>query len=463
VVQDRRPSHLDREEFPTQYIPIFRFVGRERKIEGKLERKGIVRTLKDAQRMYNYNSSAEAEAAALATKTNWLVPIEAIGGYTTNWDRANIDNKPYLPYRHKDRDGDPIPPPQRIDPARQAEAYIAGMEIASREFELASGQGPAQFGKPTKERSGRAISETQRQGELLTYDFLDNQTDGLQGLGMILLDWIPHCYNKKQVVQILDKDNTERLLMIDPQSSTPYQEAKTDAQVRAVLNPTIGKYKVQAQPGPAYATQRQEAWNAFVQIVTGSPDTLNEVGDLMFLAADFPMADEIAERFRRKIKQSAPWLLDDNAPGPLMQQLQQQITEASQQIAELMQQLAEKDSKLRNQGQDIEIKKRDSDIRGYDAHTKRLKEVGNLQENFDAAGEHDELAKLIKDIVTEVTSRNDKISDPIEGTELQSGQGADQDDGSDFHEPRLADDGHHYVRHGGQHYKVDLGAPNAAQ
>lgn len=446
---------LDREEYRTQYVPLFRFVGREKVIDGRLERKGLVRGMKDAQRLYNYNSSAEAEAAALATKTNWLVAVEGIMGFNNVWDRANVDNKPYLPYRHKDRDGDPIPPPQRIDPAKTAEAYVAGMEIAARELEMTSGQGPAQFGKPTKERSGKAIGETQRQGEILTFDFIDNQALGIQAAGIILLDWIPHCYKTKQVVQILDRDGTERMLTIDPQAPNVYEEQRTAETVQAVLNPTVGKYKVQAQPGPAYATQRQEAWNAFVQIITGSPELINEIGDLMFLAADFPMADEIAERMRRKIKQTAPWLLDDNGPGPIIQGLNQQIQQASQQIAELLQQLAEKDRKLHNQSEDIGIKKRDSSIKAYDAHTRRIKEIGNATENFEEAGEGADLTTLIRELMQNVGKEPNINREP--GDEQDNG-------GADFHEPRLGPDGNHYIRHKGQHYKVDVGAlnPNAA-
>ncbi len=464
---------LDRQEYPIQYIPIFRFVGRERVIENKLERKGLVRGLKDAQRMYNYNSSAEAEAAAVATKTNWLVALEAINGYNTMWDRANVDNKPYLPWRHKDRDGDPIPPPQRIDPARSAEAYLAGMEIASRELEMASGQGPAQFGKPQQEKTGRAINETRRQGEILTFDFIDNQSLAIQYVGMILLDWIPHVYKTRQVVQILDKDGTERSLTIDPQAQSPYQEMKDQDQVMAVLNPTMGRYKVQAQTGPAYATQRQEAWNAFVQIVTGAPELINEIGDLMFLSADFPMADKISERLRNKIKKMSPWLIDENASDPKTQMLEQQIQQAGQQIAELLQQLAEKDRKLRDQTADINIKTakvsneyRNTDINEYKAHTDRITAVSNAQLDFDREGGEAQWQHLVRQMIEDALSdrgdEDNRLRPPAmqpdrsgEGGQLPQQMTPGQQPGAeDFMEPRLADDGHHYVRHGGKHYRV---------
>jgi len=476
---------IDREEYKTQYVPIFRFVGRERVIEGKLERKGLVRSMKDAQRMYNYNSSAEAEAAALSTKTNWLVALEAISGNENAWNRSNIDNKAVLTYRHKDRDGDPIPPPQRVDPAKSAEAYLAGMEIASRELEMSSGQGAAQFGKSTQERTGKALTENRRQGDILTFDFIDNQALGIQYLGMILLDWIPHVYVTKQVVQILDKDGTERQLTIDPAAQSPYEEQKTMDKVTAVLNPNIGRYKVQAQPGPAYATQRQEAWNAFVQIVTGAPDLINEIGDLMFLSADFPMADEIAQRLRRKIKQLAPYLLDEGAKNPQVAALEQQLQQAGQALQEMLQQIAEKDRQLKDKSEKNSIDAarasndyRKTDVQEYDARSKRITAITNAQLDLDRAGEGDQLRTLIQAMVRDVL-RNEGETDFDKRMPIPDDQGVgddesmpninatgqdDQlqggDDNADFLEPRQAPDGHHYIRRGGQHFKVDVGAFN---
>jgi len=462
---------LERREYKTKFIPIVRFVGRERVIQNRLDRKGLTRSMKDAQRMYNYNSSAEAEAAALSTKTNWIASLESIAGNENAWNRSNIDNKALLTYRHKDRDGDPIPPPQRIDPAKSAEAYIAGMEIASRELEMASGQGPAQFGKPQRERSGVAISNSQRMSDILTFDFIDNQALGIQYAGMILLDWIPHCYDTKQVVQILDKDNTERMLTIDPNASMAYDEQKDGDKISAVLNPNIGRYKVQAQPGPAYATQRQEAWNAFVQIVTGSPDMMNEIGDLMFLSADFPMADDIAQRLRRKIKQLTPWMLDDNPElNPMVQQLQMQMQQAGQQIGELLQQLSEKDRKLRDQTADINLKAskvsndyRRSDIEQYRADTERLTAVANTQLDLSRVGDENTFRAMIQQVVQEMMgerkAQDERLPIDVEPDREQGFQQEEQpEDDADFHEPRQAPDGHHYIKQNGQYYQVDVGS-----
>lgn len=83
---------LDRKEWPGRYIPIVRVVGEEKEIDGKLDRKGHTRPMKDAQRMYNYNSSASIEYGALQTKTPFVGPAEAFEGYEQYWQNANTEN-----------------------------------------------------------------------------------------------------------------------------------------------------------------------------------------------------------------------------------------------------------------------------------------------------------------------------------------------------------------------------------
>jgi hypothetical protein len=55
----------------------------------------------------------------------------------------------------------------------------------------------------------------------------------------------------------------------------------------------VGKYEVISDVGPAFATRRQEAFNAFTQIVSQDSSLMPLIGDLMFKAADFPFADDL--------------------------------------------------------------------------------------------------------------------------------------------------------------------------
>jgi hypothetical protein len=83
----------------------------------------------------------------------------------------------------------------------------------------------------------------------------------------------------------------------------------------------VGKYEVEADVGPAFATQRQEAWNAYVQILSQNKELVQVIGDLAFKCADFPGAEEIAQRLKRMVPQQA---LEDG-PSPDLLAAQQQI------------------------------------------------------------------------------------------------------------------------------------------
>lgn len=444
-----------------RYVPIVRLVGKQRIIDGKLERKGIVRALKDPQRMYNYNSSGQVEYGALQTKSPWIGAAKAFQGHETQWNRANTDNAAFLTYNHFDADTQqPIPAPIRPEAPGSSPAFLQGMEIAARELEMASGQGPAQFGKPQREISGKAIAESQLQGETITYNFNDNLALAIETTGVILLDMIPLYYDTKRVIQILDKDGTEMQVQLDPSLKEPYKkDQKPDAsgnltpdQVQIYFNPMVGKYKVQARPGPAYSTQRTEAWNAFVQITTGNPEFISEFGDLMFKSADFPLADKIAERYKRKLMNTAPWLLDDTAPNQIQQQLTKQVEQATQIIKTLMEQLDDKEKKLLVEVAKISDQYRQTDIKEYGAHSERIKQVGNVVENLQDAGDTSGLQALIKQMVTEAladTTGMDKRA-PIPGQPQ-----VDEDSEEDFSDPRTPDGQNYYVKRGGQYYKVD--------
>ncbi len=115
-----------------------------------------------------------------------------------------------------------------------------------------------------------------------------------------------------------------------------------------------------------------------MQITTGAPELINEIGDLMFQSADFPLADKIAERIKRKIRATTPWLLDDQ-PGPVIAQLNEQIQKQAEEIAELLQKLAEHKLAVKGHAQ-----QRDVDV--YEAHTKRLTAEGNVVRDFKELG-----------------------------------------------------------------------------
>lgn len=399
---DRRDGKDGTQALKGSYIPIVRVVGKERVIQGRLERKGHVRNLKDPQRMYNYNSSGQIEFGALATKSPWVGPAEAFAGNEPAWNNANRMNAAYLTYKHKDEDGEPLPAPTRPEPPGASPAFIEGMRIASAELEMASGQYEAQNQNPAIERTPAAINQRVLQGDKVSGVYLGNLAIAIRLTGKIILDLVPHIYDTERIIQILGKDGTQSAVKVDPEAKQSYIEQKDRDEVQAIFNPNVGKYAVEADVGPAFGTKRQEAWNAFVNISTGAPEFLNEFGDLMFLSADFPSADKIAERFRRKLEAEKPYLFDDKAPTPGMQQLQAQNAELQQSVNKSQATVADLLEKLAEYKLTLKGKEQMRDIEAYEAESKRLTAETNAIVDLKSIEDVGQLKPLIQQTIAEM-------------------------------------------------------------
>ncbi len=369
---------IARTVWPGKYVPIARVIGEETVIDGQMDRKGHARAMISAQQMMNYFYSAAVEHVALQGKTPWVGPMEAFEGYEEYWSTANTVNHAWLPYKSHSDDGKPLERPERAQPPAMAQAFIQGLNVSSQLIMDVSGQHQANLGEPSNEKSGVAIQQRQRQGDNATAHYIDRQAQAIRFVGRILIDLIPKVYDTTRVVQILAQDGSQQMVQVDPQAQQPHQQVQDHeakdydpASVAAIFNPNVGKYSVVADIGPSFATKRQDAFNAFMQLIQANNGLMDKVGDLMFKNADFPDADEVAKRLRKAVPQQ---LLTDGPP-PEVLQLQQQLKavqgEAEQRIVHLQQQVNDAQAKLGNQSQD-------KDTAEFRAQTERLKVVGDI-------------------------------------------------------------------------------------
>lgn len=355
---------IDRSIWPGSTVPIVRVVGEETIIDGKLDRKGHVRNLKDPQRMYNYWSSGAVEYVALQTKTPYVAGARSIEGYESFWETANTENHAYLPYNDIDDQGNPLPAPQRIDPPVMSAAYIQGMQASAEEMKMVSGQNDPLMGAPSNEISGVAIGKRAKQADRATMHYRDNQAKAVRYTGKILVDIIPKIYDTPRTIRILAEDGSDDTVKIDPNQQAPMQEMPkqdgTDGVDRA-FNPAMGRYEVVAESGPSYATKREEAFDAMSQQALQDPQFMAIAGDLYFQAADFPLAPEIAERYKNNI----PANVRGEGPAPELQQAQQQIQQLQAQLAAAMQAAADSDKRA-------DDKEKANEINAFKAVTERL-------------------------------------------------------------------------------------------
>ncbi|WP_242176585.1 portal protein [Pseudomonas sp. MONT-RG-20F-20-E-7-02] len=362
---------IDRSEWLGVTIPIVRVVGEEMIIDGKLDRKGHVRNLKDPQRMYNYWTSSATEHVALQTKTPYLADTQSIEGFETIWENANSENVAYLPYNSVNDQGQPLAPPQRVEAPVMSSAYMAGMQMSAEEMKMVSGQNDALMGAPSQEISGVAIGKRTRQADRATMQYRDNLAKAVRYTGKILIDLIPKVYDTPRVIRILAEDGSDDTVKIDPSQQQPMVETPKDDGtdgVNRAFNPAMGQYEVIAESGPSYATKQAELFEALSQQAQQDPTFMSIAGDLYFRASGLPLSDEFAERY----KNSIPANVRGEGPSPEMQQAQQELQQAQQQVQALQAQLAASMQAAADADKKADDKAKANEINAFKAVTDRL-------------------------------------------------------------------------------------------
>lgn len=380
---------VEKRQWPGKYIPVVRVVGEEIVTDTGLDRKGLVRYMKDAQRTYNYNASAAIEFGALQSKTPYIAPIKAIEGVENYWATANIQNHAVLTYNHTDKQGDPIPAPSRQQPPSSAPVFSEGMQEAEHAMMMASGQYDATFSAQGNELSGVSIMQRIKQGERATFHYSDNLAKAIKFAGKQLIDLIPKIYDTRRVLKIMDESGKEHRIQIDPSAKKAMEskDSEAESKVDAIFNPSVGRYDVQSSVGPNYETRREAAFEAMTNMLAQNQALASVIGDLYMSNSDFPAADELQERMRNWIKTQNPAILGVG-PSQAEVEMQQQLQMAQQTIAMMRQELSSKnfERNMEKQRLDLEAlthlstrmeKERADMLNAFKAETERLKAFGD--------------------------------------------------------------------------------------
>lgn len=365
---------LDEREWPGKYIPVVRVVGNEFEVSGQIYVSGLVRNAKDAQRMYNYWTSQEAEMLALAPKAPFIGYGGQFEGYEMQWKTANTTNWPYLEVNPDVTDGagGVLPLPQRAQPPLPQTGLIQAKMGADEDIKSATGQYNASLGMQGNERSGKAITAREKQGDVGTYHYVDNLARAIRHITRQLVDMIPKIYDTQRIARIIGLDGEVSMVKINPDQQEPVRKLmdQNGGLIEKIYNPNVGTYDVMVSTGPGYMTKRQEALDAMSQILQTNPQLWAVAGDLFIKNMDWPGAQEMAERFKKILD---PKVLQTGEKSPELAAAEQQIqalTQELQQSSTILESV--KDSVAQ---QEVSIKSFEAEIRAYDAETKRISAV----------------------------------------------------------------------------------------
>lgn len=339
---------LEESVWPGRWFPVVPVYGLEDTIEGRTDYRGVIRSAKDPQMLYNYWNSAAAETIALQPKAPYIVTAKQIGKHKKFWDQANESNLPYLPY-----EPDPLAPaPQRQAPPSMQNGLLQQAQIASEDIKSATGIYDASLGAQGNETSGIAIQSRQQEAEIQNSVFLYNLAAAIEQTGAIILELIPQFYDTQRVVKIRGEDNSQDDILINNPIFTP------DG-VKIENDLTRGKYDVRVSIGPSFKTRRAEAAASIVELARVFPQLVEVAGDLVAKNLDWPMADEIAARLEKLLP-----------PGMVEKELTPEEQMAQQQQAMLQQQLQQ--MTMMKESAEIENKQADTAKKITDAQKNEI-------------------------------------------------------------------------------------------
>ena len=342
---------LEEADWLGKHIPVAPVYGNETNIEGKVIHSGLIRTAKDAMRLYNFSRTAFAESLSLSTKAPWVASAEAIENFEDEWKNANNENNSVLHVNAFNAEGEAIPPPQRQPGAPVPEGFSRDMQIAEHDIQAAMGMFNASLGERSNETSGVAIKQRRQTGDAATFHFQDNLNRAVRRIGVILVDLFPKVYDSKRVIRMLGEDAKATEAVNDPEQ----KQAVMKQGGVTIYNLGIGQYDVNISSGASYTTRRAEQADALMQLVQADPTIMQIAGDLVVGVQDFPQSEELAERYRAMLPPPIQQAIqaEDAGGSPEMLQAKQYVDTAMEHVKQAQGQIQQAGQQLQQEQQKV--------------------------------------------------------------------------------------------------------------
>jgi hypothetical protein len=367
---------LETTKWAGQYIPIVPVYGDELNIEGVRHFISLIRSAKDSQRMFNFWRTASTELVALAPKAPFIGSKGSFNSDAGKWATANTKSHAYIEY-------DGPNPPQRQPFSGVPAGAIQEALNAADDMKSIMGIFDASLGARSNETSGKAILARQREGDVSTFNFIDNLSRAIRHAGRILVDLIPHVYNVPRIIRIIHEDGKNEAVPINqqhmardpnveqqagPQGEQEQREQQEfNAGMLKLYDLTVGKYDVTCESGPSFTTKREESAAQMMNFIQAVPGSAQLIGDLIAKNLDWPGAEDIADRLKAMLPQQV------QGQNPQVMQMQQQIQQMGQQAKQAVDNLTHQLEQLKN---DKVLEARKLDIDAYGKETDRLKVTG---------------------------------------------------------------------------------------
>lgn len=369
---------LETVDWAGKYIPIIPVYGEELFVDGKRHISGIVRSSKDAQRMFNYWRTTSTELVALAPKAPFIGRKGAFETDAAKWATANTDTHAFIEY-------DGLEAPQRQPFAGVPAGALQEALNASDDIKRITGIYDASLGAKSNETSGKAIMARQREGDVSTFHYIDNLSRAIRHAGRILIDLIPKVYSTERIVRVLGPSGEQERVPLKTKVvvSKKGDDGKME-QIERVFDLSVGQYDLTVKVGPSFTSQREEAATQMIELIRAYPAAAPMIGDLLAKNLDWPGADEIADRMKAMLPPNLRG--EGDAPNPEVEQAKAAMAQMGEMLKKLGRELeaAQNDNAATRQDAETKAEQARNDytialknlkIDAFNAETARMKAV----------------------------------------------------------------------------------------
>src|SRR5665213_1521080 len=278
-------------------VPVFRVPGWEMNVGEWKHRWGLVRFLKDPQRLHNYWRSVWAERIMQTPRSVWIAADTAVQGREKDFRNSHLSDDPLLIWNAASGQK-----PERVPPAQMENSLGGQAEMTTQDIKDVSNIHEANLGMPSNEVSGAAIMARQRVSDTGTSIYHENLNDAIEQCGIVINFLIPVCYDTPRIIKVLGKDAKQNMVEIN-------KTAENDI--------TAGSYSITSATGPTTEPKRLAASEGIMTFINAAPSVAGIVMDLVAESMDWPMHEEFARRIRLTLP---PGMIDTSDMSPEEQQ-----------------------------------------------------------------------------------------------------------------------------------------------
>ena len=298
-------------EFPSKYIPLIPEYGRVAHIENETHIRGLIRFAKDAQRIYNAETSNQVQIGAeLMDDPVWATAAQA-KGYETQFENYKTERPPIMLYN-----SDPDAPgaPARTGAPSVQQMAISRIKQAEMDIYATTNMYPPSLGLNVGLESGIALKHQDEKGDRGSYVFVDNHMKSMKYSAEILEDILSRIIDTERVMDVLNVDGTVETVDVNKAMVDGFGNAILDEDTgkEVIVNDLRNTFRTVVDISKAYSTQKEESLDQLIKLINAD-ETFKEISlDLVAKNTSFIESDELHKRARKiQIKKGIAEPTDD--------------------------------------------------------------------------------------------------------------------------------------------------------